>query len=90
MNFNKNYERPEQKIFQNISFQIRENETTALVGHSGSGKSTIPKLLFQFYPLESGKILLDGHLLENLDYDWLRENVSLVSQDPELFSDTIR
>ena len=82
--------RPEEKLFENLSFQIKANETTALVGHSGSGKSTVPKLLFQFYRPDSGLILLDGYSVENLDYDWLRENIAIVSQDPELFSDSIR
>lgn len=82
--------RPDELIFKNLSLRIRANETTALVGHSGSGKSTIPKLLFQFYQPDSGRILLDGENLSEMNYDWLRKNVAMVPQDPELFSNTIR
>ena len=62
-----------------------------MVGKSGSGKSTIAKLLFQFYkPNQNSQMLLDGHDFNQLDYHWLRENMAMVPQDPELFADTIR
>jgi ABC-type multidrug transport system fused ATPase/permease subunit len=73
-----------------MSLEIKPNETTAIVGHSGCGKSTIPKLIFQFYSPQSGNILLDGTDVTSLDYDWLRKNISMVPQDPELFADSIR
>ena len=82
--------RPDQTIINNLSFQIKPKSTTAIVGHSGSGKSTIPKLLFQYYQPTSGKILLDGNQIQELSYDWIRQNVAMVPQDSELFSNTIR
>ncbi|CAG5096404.1 Oidioi.mRNA.OKI2018_I69.XSR.g14602.t1.cds [Oikopleura dioica] len=75
---------------ENLSLEIKPGLTTAIVGHSGSGKSTITKLILQFYACQRGNIYLDGVNLHELDYKWLRENVAIVSQEAELFSDTIR
>jgi len=82
--------RPSEKIFSNLSLEIKPGLTTAIVGHSGSGKSTITKLILQFYACQGGSIYLDGVNVNELDYKWLRENVAIVSQEAELFSDTIR
>lgn len=82
--------RPEDQIFKNLSLDIHPGKTTAIVGHSGSGKSTITKMILQFYQYSRGTIELDGVDLREIDYQWLRENVAIVSQETELFSDTIR
>uniref|UniRef100_A0A452ZRC7 ABC transporter domain-containing protein n=1 Tax=Aegilops tauschii subsp. strangulata TaxID=200361 RepID=A0A452ZRC7_AEGTS len=65
-------------------------QTVALVGQSGSGKSTVIALLERFYDPDSGAILLDGVEIKNLKLSWLRDQMGLVSQEPVLFNDTIR
>ena len=73
------------------SFVETSESTLAIVGKSGSGKSTIAKILFQFYkPSSDSEISLDDEPLDQLDYDWLRQNMAMVPQDTELFSDTVR
>ncbi|PNX98978.1 ABC transporter B family member 13-like protein, partial [Trifolium pratense] len=76
-------------IFENLSFSVNAGKTVAVVGPSGSGKSTIISLIQRFYDPTSGKILLDGHDLKNVQLRWLREQVGLVSQEPALFATTI-
>ncbi|KAG0460760.1 hypothetical protein HPP92_021057 [Vanilla planifolia] len=76
-------------IFDGISFSITAGRTTAIVGQSGSGKSTIISLLERFYEPTSGKILLDGHDVKSLQLKWLRNQMGLVSQEPALFSASI-
>lgn len=63
---------------------------TAIVGRSGSGKTTIGTLLLRFYDPQSGCILLDGIDLKELNPKWLRQNIGAVNQEPVLFSGTIR
>ena len=77
-------------ILENVSLDIQPESTCAIVGKSGSGKSTLAKILFNFYPTQGGSITLDGNNWTELDYDWLRSNMAMVPQDPELFADTIR
>ena len=77
-------------ILENVSLDIKPESTCAIVGKSGSGKSTLAKILFNFYPIQGGSIALDGNNWAELDYDWLRSNMAMVPQDPELFADTIR
>jgi len=74
---------------KNISFEVRPGETVALVGHSGAGKTTLVSLLLKLYVPQSGKITLDGVDLNELDHSWLRQQISVVSQDIFLFNDTI-
>ncbi len=74
---------------KNISFEVRPGETVALVGHSGAGKTTLVSLLLKLYVPQSGKIMLDGVDLNELDHSWLRQQISIVSQDIFLFNDTI-
>ncbi|OMO75429.1 hypothetical protein COLO4_26122 [Corchorus olitorius] len=76
-------------VFENLSFSIVAGKTFAFVGPSGSGKSTIISLVQRFYEPTSGRILLDGHDLKNLQLKWLREQIGLVSQEPALFDTTI-
>ena len=72
-----------------VSFDARPNETTALVGVSGSGKSSVVGLIERFYEPLEGEILLDGVKLEDLNLQWLRQQVRIVSQEPVLFATTI-
>ena len=60
-----------------------------MVGHTGSGKSTLVKLLMRFYDVDSGEISLDGHPIKDLKLSYLREQIGLVSQDPFLFNGTV-
>jgi len=73
----------------NVNFTIKPNETSALVGLSGAGKSTIINLLDKFYQPTSGRILLDGIDLKNYDTDFLRKNIGLVLQKNHIFKGTI-
>ncbi|MFU2316740.1 lipid A ABC transporter ATP-binding protein/permease MsbA [Rahnella sp. PCH160] len=74
---------------RDISFALPEGKTVALVGRSGSGKSTIANLLTRFYDIQEGKILMDGHDLREYTLSSLRDQVALVSQNVHLFNDTI-
>lgn len=73
----------------NVSFTVKPNETTALVGLSGAGKSTVINLLDKFYLPSSGKILLDGVNLADYNTDFLRKNIGLVLQKNHIFKGTI-
>lgn len=75
---------------EDISFNARLGETIAFVGPSGSGKTTLVKLLVGLYHPYSGHILYNGHNEANIDYEELRQQLGLVTQDPQLFSGTIR
>ena len=72
-----------------VSIHIRPGETIALVGQSGSGKTTFANLIPRFYHPSAGRIVVDGHDLENISLKSLRANVGLVSQDVTLFNDSI-
>jgi subfamily B ATP-binding cassette protein MsbA len=74
---------------ERVSLEIRPGETVALVGPSGSGKSSLIHLLARFYHPQSGRITLDGHDLESLTLESLRRQLSLVSQNVVLFNDTV-
>ncbi|KAK8965280.1 ABC transporter B family member 14 [Platanthera guangdongensis] len=76
-------------IFESINFSITAGRTTAIVGQSGSGKSTIISMIERFYEATLGKILLDGHDMKFLQLKWLRNQMGLVSQEPTLFSASI-
>jgi ATP-binding cassette subfamily B (MDR/TAP) protein 1 len=77
--------RPDMTVLQSTSFNIGIGERVALVGGSGSGKSTIAALLQRLYEPASGQILLDGHALHDIDVNFLRERLAVVSQHPNLF-----
>ncbi|KJZ74389.1 hypothetical protein HIM_06199 [Hirsutella minnesotensis 3608] len=81
--------RPDEPVLDGLSLDIPAGKTTALVGVSGSGKTTIFGLLERWYAPSAGSITLDGHNLEHLNLQWLRTNVRLVQQEPTLFSGTI-
>lgn len=83
--------RLEAPILKNLSFSLSPGEKVAIVGHSGSGKSTIAQLLLRFYDPNEGNILIDGIDLKDLNIHWLRANViGLVAQEPTLFADSIK
>ncbi len=73
------------EVLKNISFTARPGETVALVGHTGSGKSSIINLLLRFYPIKEGEIRIDGVPIEEYDNEELRKKIGLVLQDPFLF-----
>lgn len=78
-----------QPILKDISFEIEQGKMTALVGVSGSGKTTITKLLERLYDVTSGQILIDHHPIEDYTLTSLRQHISLVTQDIELIDGTI-
>ncbi|MED1599013.1 MULTISPECIES: ABC transporter ATP-binding protein [Bacillus] len=77
------------EVLKNISFEAKKGETVALVGHTGSGKSSIMNVLFQFYEFQKGKLTIDGHDVKNIPKQALREHMGIVLQDPFLFSGTV-
>ncbi|KEK24301.1 ABC transporter ATP-binding protein [Bacillus gaemokensis] len=77
------------EVLKNISFEAKKGETIALVGHTGSGKSSIMNVLFQFYEFQKGKITIDGHDVKQIPKQALREHMGIVLQDPFLFSGTV-
>jgi len=77
-------------ILHNISFAVGKGKSLAIVGPSGAGKSTIINLIPRLYDAVEGQVLLDGHDVRDLDLNWLRSNIGLVTQDTYLFNDTIR
>ena len=84
------YEKNENKVLQDVNLKILGGKMTALVGHSGAGKSTILNLIPRFYDTTSGNIEIDNHSINKINLDSLRSNISLVSQEVTLFDDTIR
>ncbi|WP_100373047.1 ABC transporter ATP-binding protein [Bacillus sp. FJAT-45037] len=76
-------------VLKNISFSVKKGETVALVGHTGSGKSSIINLLMRFYPLQAGQVLIDGKPLKDYPNEELRKDVGLVLQDPFIYTGTI-
>lgn len=79
----------ENKVLENLSLSLPEKKTYALVGHSGSGKSTIAKLLSGFYKVDSGSIKIGGHSLEEYTKEAIIKNISFVFQDSKLLKKTI-
>lgn len=80
----------ENTVLKNINLKISKNETIAIVGNSGGGKSTLVNLIPRFYDINSGSITIDGINIKDLKMDSLRNNISMVFQDNFLFSGTIR
>lgn len=80
----------ERKLFENKQVQIRGSEKVGLVGYTGAGKSTFINLILRFFPLQSGKILIDGQEVANVTLESLRRQIALIPQDPVLFHRTLR
>jgi ATP-binding cassette subfamily B protein len=76
-------------VLKNINFTVQKGETLAIVGHTGSGKSTITSLINRLYQHQSGQILVDGVPIEKIDIQSLRSRIAVVLQDVFLFSGTI-
>lgn len=76
-------------VLKNISFTAKQGQTVALVGHTGSGKSSIINLLFRFYDPQKGSITIDGQNIRELPRQWVRSHMGIVLQDPYLFTGTI-
>ncbi|HBY89135.1 MAG TPA: multidrug ABC transporter ATP-binding protein [Aerococcaceae bacterium] len=74
-----------QNVLNNISFTVNPGETVAIVGHTGSGKSSIINVLMRFYEFQSGDVLIDGHSIREFPYEELRKDIGLVLQDSFLF-----
>ena len=81
---------PERGILKGISFEVPAGKTVAVVGPSGAGKSTISRLLFRFYDLAGGRIMIDGQDIARVTQNSLRRAIGMVPQDTVLFNDTIR
>lgn len=80
---------PERQVLHDVSFVIPAGTTTAIVGRSGAGKSTLSRLLFRFYDVQSGQILLDGQDIRAVTQTSVRQAIGIVPQDTVLFNDTI-
>lgn len=82
--------RPDEQIFAGFSLFIPSGTTAALVGQSGSGKSTVISLIERFYDPQAGEVLIDGINLKEFQLKWIREKIGLVSQEPVLFASSIK
>jgi len=80
---------PEREILRDVDFTIRPGEKVAVVGHSGAGKSTLSRLLFRFYDVTHGAVLVDGQDVRTVTQESLRQVIGVVPQDTVLFNDTI-
>ena len=89
-NVNFSYEINDGKTLNSINLKFEGGKMTSLVGHSGSGKSTIMNLIPRFYNIQSGKIIIDDQSINKLTLKSLREQISMVSQETTLFDDTIK
>jgi len=80
---------PTREILKGISFDVPADATVAIVGPSGAGKSTVSRLLYRFYDIDAGRILIDGQDIRDVAQDSLRAAIGIVPQDTVLFNDTI-
>uniref|UniRef100_A0A336MLG8 ATP-binding cassette sub-family B member 6 n=1 Tax=Culicoides sonorensis TaxID=179676 RepID=A0A336MLG8_CULSO len=81
---------PDRFVLKNVSFTVPAGKTVALVGPSGAGKSTIIRLLFRFYDVDSGAIMIDGQNIKTVTQQSLRKSIGVVPQDTVLFNNTIK
>lgn len=89
-NVNFSYPSCKTQSLKNISLHIKPGETIGIVGFSGAGKTTLVSMLPRFYDVGSGGIMIDGQCLNDLDVNYLRENIALVTQNTTLFNATVR
>ncbi len=88
--YNQNTESEKQKVFEDFNLHVKKGEKVAIVGETGSGKTTIINMLMRFYPLLAGEILIDGKNINDYDLNFLRQNIALVLQDPFIFSGSVK
>lgn len=81
---------PDEQILKDVNFKINAGETVAIVGATGSGKTTITSLIGRFYDIQSGCIKIDGHPIKEMDLEFLRSQIAVVLQDVFLFAGSIR
>jgi len=81
---------PDRRILKDVSFEAPAGRTLAIVGESGAGKSTISRILYRFYDIAGGRVLIDGQDIRDVTQDSLRQAIGIVPQDTVLFNDTIR
>ena len=81
---------PEHPVLKDLNLKVSKNETLAVVGNSGGGKSTLVNLIPRFYDIKSGSLMIDGIDIRNFSIKSLRQNISMVFQDNFLYSGTIR
>jgi len=81
---------PDRIILKGISFRVPPGKTVAVVGPTGAGKSTISRILYRFYDIQSGRVTIDGQDIRDVKQDSLRAAIGIVPQDTVLFNDTIR
>lgn len=77
------------QILKGLSFDVKAGKTLAIVGPTGAGKSTLPRILYRFYDIAKGRVLIDGQDIQGLTQDSLRRAIGIVPQDTVLFNDTI-
>jgi len=82
--------RPEQLIFDGFTLHVPGGTTMAIVGESGSSKSTVISLVERFYDPQAGEVLIDGINIKSLQLDWIRGKIGLVNQEPLLFMTSIK
>src|SRR5262249_22602281 len=81
---------PDRPILRGLSFEVPAGHTIAVVGPSGAGKSTLSRLLFRFYDVTGGRVLIDGQDVRDVTQTSLRAAIGMVPQDTVLFNDTVR
>ena len=79
-----------QKALQDVTFTLKKGEVVGFLGPNGAGKSTLPRLLYRFYDIRAGRVLIDGQDIRQVTQDSLRRAIGIVPQDTVLFNDTIR
>ena len=89
-NTDKGYEDTNIEALKGISFEVQKGQTLAIIGNTGSGKSTILELIGRLYDVQKGQIEVDGETIKNLNLNSLRSSIGFVPQDPFLFSDSLR
>lgn len=80
----------ERDVLKNISFNVKKGETVAIMGRTGSGKSSLVHILARLYDYQKGSVKIDGFELKNIEKKWIRKNVGIVLQEPFLFSKSIK
>lgn len=78
------------EILKGVSFEVKEGEKVAIIGKTGAGKTTLSSILMRLYPIKQGKVLVDGHQIEEISIKSIRENITYISQNTYVLKDTLR